>query len=134
MDRRIYLTMPVYWTNVKKTKPSTTHLVGMNWFRNAHHFSQNKVKQLFSDIAKSQFPTDISKISKYEIEYVYYYKSSVSDLMNVVSLTSKIVNDALQEAGIVLNDTVLNCLKETAVVGGLDKLNPRVEIIVTPIA
>ena len=26
-------TMPIYWTDVKKTKKSTTHLIGMNFYR-----------------------------------------------------------------------------------------------------
>jgi hypothetical protein len=52
--------------------------------------------------------------------------------MNVVSLTSKFTNDALQIYGSVVNDNVQYCIKESAIVGGQDKVNPRVEITITP--
>ena len=131
MDRCINLTLPVYWVNEKKTKPSTTHLIGMNFYRNAHHFSQNNMKKFVSTIVKSQLATDIQGATKYKVKYTYFYKSKVSDLMNVVSLSSKILNDALQEAGVVVNDTVAHCIEETAIVGSYDKDNPRVEVEIT---
>ena len=50
--------------------------------------------------------------------------------MNVCSMQSKVLNDALQEAGIVVNDNVQYCVGELAEVGGVDKSNPRCEITI----
>jgi hypothetical protein len=126
----IKLNLPVYYDEVFKTKPTKTHFVGMNMYRNIHYHLKNKIKAHFEWLILDQLlkanPPKI--LGKYEITYTYYYKSSVSDLMNVVSLTSKFTNDALQTYGTVVNDNVQHCVKESAIVGGQDKLNPRVEI------
>jgi Holliday junction resolvase RusA-like endonuclease len=130
----INLTLPVYYEETFKTKPSKTFLLGMNVYRNIHFHLKNKVKVHFERLIVHQLLNlDPPKIvGKYQIEYVYYYKSTVSDLMNVVSLISKFTNDALQNYGAVVNDNVQYCIKESATVGGQDKLNPRVEIKITP--
>jgi hypothetical protein len=130
----INLVLPVYYDETFKTKPSKTHFVGMNMYRNIHFHLKNKIKAHFEWLILDQLlKTNPPKIlGKYEIQYVYYYKSSVSDLMNVVSLTSKFTNDALQIYGSVVNDNVQYCIKESAIVGGQDKVNPRVEITITP--
>ena len=44
---------------------------------------------------------------------------------------SKFLNDTLQELWIVNNDNVQFLTKEVYVVGGLDKIEPRVEIEIT---
>jgi Holliday junction resolvase RusA-like endonuclease len=130
----INLVLPVYYRETFKTKPSKVFLVGMNVYRNIHFHLKNKIKAHFEWLILDQLmKTDPPKIlGKYEITYTYYYKSSVSDLMNIVSLTSKFTNDALQTYGAVVNDNVQYCVKESAIVGGQDKLDPRVEIKITP--
>ncbi|MCI4435679.1 MAG: hypothetical protein JHC33_02560 [Ignisphaera sp.] len=130
----INLTLPVYYEETFKTKPSKTHLVSMNMYRNIHFHLKNKIKCYFEWLIIEQLTKlGACKIAgKYQIEYVYYYKSTVSDLMNVISLISKFTNDALQTYGAVVNDNVQYCIKESAIVGGLDKSNPRVEIRITP--
>jgi len=125
----IKLTLPVYYTQEFKTKKSKTFLVGMNWYRNAFFHAQNTVKQHYHSLITNQLPSD-KTYSEYQVTYTYYYKSKVSDLMNVVSLQSKFLNDALQSAGIVINDNVQYCKREIAVVGSQDKLNPRTEITI----
>lgn len=123
--------VPVYWTNVKKTKPSTTHLLGINWYRNAHHHAQNAAKKDVSKLIEPQLDEHINIPGKYKVLYEYYYRTPSSDLMNVVALTSKIVNDALQEYGVVINDNVQYCIEEVAKVGGMDKDAPRCVVTIT---
>ena len=129
------ITMPVYWTNKKKTKKDTVHLCGMNFFRNAYYHTQNKMKQEISNIvAEKLVKESITPIKgKYKIVYTYHYKSKVSDLMNVGSMMSKIFNDVLQEKGYVINDNVQYCIEETFHVGEKSKDNPHMQVQLYPI-
>lgn len=126
------LTVPVYWTNVKKTKKSTTHLLSMNFYRNAHHSVNHKMKQDIEAIVHKQIP-NVKITGKYRVSYIYHYKNASSDLMNVVALISKFVNDALQQTGVVQDDNVRNLVAEYAVVGEYDKHNPRCEVYIEEI-
>lgn len=120
--------VPVYYTQEFKTKPDKTFLVGNNWYRNAYHHQQNSVKKHFSDIVKGQLTTAEPVSTQYKVTYTLFYKSSVCDLGNVCSMSSKFFLDAIQDLGLVINDNVQYCVKEEYLVGGLDKINPRVEI------
>lgn len=127
------LTIPVYYTQKFKTKNDKTFLVSLNWFRNAHHFEQNKVKAYFHGLIKEQLEnTDLKISDQYKVKYKYYYKNSTSDLANVTPMCSKWLNDVLQEMGIVQNDNVKYLIEETHQVAGQDKLNPRCEIEILP--
>ena len=64
----------------------------------------------------------------YSVLYTYYYKNVVSDLPNAGALASKFFNDTLQTLKLVPNDNVKYLLAEHYIVGGQDKLNPRIEI------
>ena len=126
----VKLILPVYWVNEKKTKPSTTHLLGMNWYRNAHYFAQNAAKKMIQELVELQLEDAEPIKGQYKMTYTYFYKNKSSDLMNVVSLMSKFTNDALQEYGVVFNDNVQYCVKEVALVGEQDVDIPRCEILV----
>lgn len=127
----IKVTLPVYYELVYKTKPNKTLLVGLNMYRNAHFHLQNKVKQHYAAIVTNQVTGSTPIVGRFRVSYTYYYKSSVSDLGNVCSLSSKVLLDALQELNLIQQDNVQYCIEEVYRVGGLDKLNPRVEILLT---
>lgn len=130
----LHIAVPCYYTQEFKTKKSKTFLVGMNWLRVSHHYIQNKVKQDYSDLITPKLVASGFKIKgKYEVAYVYYYKSKVSDLLNVGALMSKYFLDAAQKAGTVEEDNVQYCVKEAFYIGEQDKDNPRVEIYIRPI-
>lgn len=129
----ISLTVPVYYTQQFKTKPDKTFLVSLNWYRNATYFEQNKVKQHFSELISNML-TPFDKLEgQYSATYTYFYKNPTSDLPNVGPMVSKWVNDVLQELDIVSNDNVQFLTEEIYRVGGCDKLNPRVEVTLTPL-
>ena len=132
MPEHVHITLPVYYTQYLKTKPDRTFLVGMNWYRNAHHHIKNKVKTWFTDeILRQLREADAQAIKgHYELAIIYHYKSVVSDLGNVCGLASKHANDAFEKYGLIENDNVKFCKKEAYYVGTADKENPRVEIFV----
>ena len=131
----IHLTIPCYYTQCFKTKTDKTFLVGMNWYRNAHHHIKNEVKTWFTNELLSQLKACNAKPikGKYEVAFNYYYKNPSSDLMNVCGLASKHANDAFEKYGLIENDNVKHCVRECAYVAGQDKENPRVEIFVRAI-
>ena len=122
--------MPVYWTNVKKTKANTTHLTSMSWYRNAFYHAQNALKKDIGAIVRQSLVAANMKplTGQYGVIYTYYYKTKTSDLLNVGALSSKIFNDVLQEEGYVVNDNVQFCMDEHFKVGIQDRDDPRMEI------
>lgn len=106
----------------------------MNWFRNAHRYIQNEVKQEYSAIFTPQLLAHpFSVKGKYEVAYEYYYKNASSDLLNVGALMSKYFLDMAQKAGVVEEDNVKYCVKETFYAKEQDKDNPRMVIYLRPI-
>lgn len=122
--RVIKLELPVYYNTGK-----TTVLFGMNWSRNAHFHILNKSKKHYHKIVADKL-SEFEKIDgKFKVRYVYFYKNSSSDAPNVVSQIEKVFLDAIQEIGLVENDNVKFHTAASWKVGGEDKINPRVEII-----
>ena len=122
--------LPIYYKIEYKTKKDKTVLVGMNYYRNCHYHLKNKMKSHYSDLVRSllsDFTGD--RLTSYRVKYKLFYKTASSDLMNVVSIIDKFVNDAFQEIGLVENDNVKFYKKCFAEVGGQDKDDPRIEII-----
>jgi len=131
MDDYLHITLPVYYIQTFKTKKDKTFLVGMNWLRTAHYYIQNEVKQKYSEVFTPQLAAHPFKvIGKYEVAYEYYYKNKGSDLLNVGALMSKYFLDMAQKAGVVEEDNVQFCVKETFYAKEQDKDNPRMEIFV----
>lgn len=67
------------------------------------------------------------------VSYMLYPSNSSCDLMNVVSVIDKFLNDALQDYGIIVNDNIKFYKHMVAGVKEIDKVNPRIEIIVEEI-
>ena len=126
MSKSILISLPIYLP-IKKNKMT---LIGMNWYRNEHFSTLNKVKKIYKQLIQNQVVTNL-KFTTYNVEAILYYKNARSDLDNSISVILKFVNDALQELDIVTNDNVNNFIEFKGKVGGLDKTNPRLEIIVS---
>ena len=125
------MTLPVYYTHKVKGKDKTI-LVGLNVYERMHHHPLDKMKKhYYALIAKN-----LNKIlirGKIKTEYTYYYKNKQSDAPNVVACIDKMFMDALQLNGVIKEDNVQNYIGSTWVVGGADKLNPRIEVKVVEI-
>ena len=123
--------MPIYWAEKFKTKPDKVHLIGMNFYRNAHHFTQNKLKQELEQNLKESFNESFDTItSTYKVYYTLYYKNPTCDGSNIIALIEKIFLDFIQSIGLVSNDNVKFHLGSEWSIGGIDKTNPRVEITI----
>lgn len=124
------IVLPIYWVNEKVRAKSTTHLVGANFFRNAHFHVKNKMKQDYHELVAREVNSNaVAPVTgEYTLEIDIYYKNVSSDGSNVASLIEKFVLDALQETGTVEQDSVRYHLGTTWKVAGKDKENPRAEV------
>lgn len=116
--------LPIYWTQEYKTKPDKTILVGMNFYRNAHYHSQNKLKQYFHGLVISQLQNHTFEGS-FKLHISIYYKNSNCDGSNISALIEKFALDAFQEAGVVINDNVKYHKGTTWEIVEQDKEDPR---------
>ena len=125
--------LPIYYIQEFKTKANKTHLVGMNLYRNAHHFLQNAMKKHFQELVLEQLPSVEQQLKQFTVDYKVYYKSPVCDGSNIVALIEKFYLDAIKTHGLISDDNVNYHVGSTWVVLGQDKLNPRVEIAIKEI-
>jgi len=123
-SNNIQITLPIYWTQVYKTKPNKTCLVSINWYRNAHYHSQNKMKQDFHELVAKQVG-DFSCEGKFKLAIEIYYKNSNCDGANIAALIEKFVLDALQEEKVIINDNVQYHKGSSWKVVDQDKDHPR---------
>lgn len=128
--KMIKFTLLVYYVQKFKTKKDKVILMSLNWYRNSHYTISNEVKHYYHNLIRDELKDCKASLlnEKYKVEYIYYYKNKNSDMANVCSLIDKFTQDSLQELNIVSNDNVRYCQEVVFKVGGMDKLNPRVEI------
>jgi len=122
------ITLPIYWT----MSSGKTTLVGLSWFRNAHHYQQNKWKQEFTELVGNQLEGVEPIKGQFQLVMDLYYKNSICDASNIIAVVEKVTLDALQEFNIIENDNVKYHLGSCYTVKGQDKTNPRCEITITP--
>lgn len=122
--------LPIYYTQEFKTKANKTSLVGMNLYRNAHHFLQNNMKKHFQDLVIEQLPSVVEVIQQFTVTYKLYYKSPVCDASNIVALIEKFYLDAIKEHGLIIDDNVNYHISSSWQVIAQDKTNPRIEVTI----
>lgn len=125
--------LPIYYIQEFKTKANKTHLVGMNLYRNAHHFLQNAMKKHFQELVLEQLPSVEQQLKQFTVNYKVYYKSPVCDGSNIVALIEKFYLDAIKTHGLISDDNVNYHVGSTWSVAGQDAINPRIEIAIKEI-
>lgn len=102
--------------------------VNLNWYRNAHYRDLTKAKKMFSrqmieQLRGAEIETPV------EITYQVFKPRNVTmDKMNVVSVTSKFLLDALTEYGVWIDDNDNYVKTEAILPTELDRENPRIEV------
>jgi Holliday junction resolvase RusA-like endonuclease len=106
-----------------------TYYLNLNGFRNWNFQLSNQLKKLFKISVTSQIRALVPCTKPVEITFVIYYPSNRAfDLDNIGSVVCKFTNDALVELGVLIDDNYNFVKKVTYVFGGVDKLNPRVDV------
>lgn len=88
----------------RKTTKDKRIPINMNWYRNAQHFESNQVKKQFKALVASQLKDVELEVPVWVKYQVFKPSKRRLDKMNVASVTSKFVLDALSEFGVIPDD------------------------------
>lgn len=133
--------LPFTVTIPRKKKEDKVFALNLNVYRNAHHMTLNQSKVLWKDevkraLDKCSFAWDAPEFlhPPFRFTYTAFPASNRKfDLGNVLSIVDKFTADALQEFGIVPDDSYKIIPELVFRFGCVDKLNPRIELDITSI-
>jgi len=124
---KIDLPLEVYYTKNKK------FILNLNNYRNAHYRILSNAKKIYADnlVNRISYP-------KYEepvvLTYTYYAKSKRRlDVSNPCSIIDKFTCDALVKAEVLEDDSSKQIKQVIYKYGGIDKENPRCELVIKKI-
>ena len=124
---------PLFVMLPRKTKAAKRVSLNMNTYRNLHHRTSNDAKKAYTELVREQL-IDLDIQTPVEITYKVYKASNRRlDKMNVISVVSKFLLDAITEYGCWEDDNDMYVKTETILPTELDRVNPRVEVIIKEI-
>lgn len=107
--------------------------LNLNIYRNAHYQVLNKAKTAFTD----SVITRLKKIpvqEKITLTYTIFLPNKrKADISNIGSIVDKFFSDALVDAGVIPDDNYTYLTHVQFFFGGIDRIDPRVEVTITPI-
>ena len=124
---------PLFVILPRKTKAAKRVSLNMNTYRNLHHRTSNDAKKAYTKLVSEQL-INLEIQTPVEITYKVYKGSNRRlDKMNVISVVSKFLLDAITEYGCWEDDNDIYVKTETILPTELDRVNPRVEVIIKEI-
>lgn len=103
--------------------------LNLNGYRNWHFFLSNQYKKLYKARVYEILGSGFLFEDKVHIEYTYYSPDKRKrDLMNVITVVDKFLQDALVELGYIGTDDTETVVKITSVFGGIDRQNSRIDV------
>ena len=127
--------LPLYVHTTKSETKKGKFILNLNNYRNTHFQKLNKAKVNYKDLVinKINLLSD-TKYKEVELEYTYFAKTRRKiDISNPCSIIDKFVCDALTEAGLWEDDNINTIKKVSYIWGGVDKNNPRCELVIKSI-
>lgn len=115
-----------------RVKRNNTKLesLNLNIYRNANHFTLNRMKKEFKLIFTERYGEfQGPPIGKCTLEYTIFFPSTRrTDLSNVACIVDKFASDCLVELGYIADDSwdILGGVQFLP--GGIDRKNPRAEL------
>lgn len=129
----IKLTCPLYITLPRVKSKDKKIFINLNTYRNLYHYTNNEVKKKYLEIVKIQLEGVIID-TPVEVTYKVYKASRRKlDKMNVISITSKYLMDAITQLECWEDDNDDFIKTETIMPTELDRENPRVEAFIKSI-
>lgn len=119
-----------YYTSIRTNREYWFSL-SMNAYRTANHYhTLNKAKIAYTNLMLP-IVASLPVFNKVKLTYTVYVGSNVkSDVMNWVSVSDKFFQDVLVKAGKLTDDNYTYVPEIIAKFGGVDKKNPRMEILI----
>ena len=111
-----------------------TYHLNLNQYNKWYFQEKNQIKKLFK-VKVAKAIRALKKVTKpCKITYViYFYNKRLFDIDNVGCVLTKFNNDALVELGILTDDNYTMIPELVYKFGGVDKDNPRCEVIIEEI-
>lgn len=119
------LTFPIYYTQVFKTKKDKKLLIGLNNYRNWHHYLSNAIKVYYHELTREKIGKNT--FTKVRMHYKVYVARGGTDGPNIRSIMEKFILDGLVECG-ALKDDSIEFLKGDTSEYFIDKEHPRFEV------
>jgi hypothetical protein len=121
--------MPLFVMLPRKTMPDRKMIINLNNYRNWHSRVSNQVKILYKEAATPKIE-ELRFILPIKLTFTLW-KGSLrkTDRANVLSVTEKFFCDALTECGCIVDDCDEYIRSTRYVTGGIDRDNPRVDIL-----
>lgn len=105
--------------------------LNLNVYRNLHHSLNAECKIKYHEFILPRIK-DLKFTKPIRLELVIYYKTRRrADRSNFLSIVEKFFCDSLVQAGCIPDDNDLFIIDSHYSTGGIDKLNPRAEIIIS---
>ncbi len=124
---------PLHVTIPRKTKKDRRIALNMNVYRNLHHSVNGQAKKLYLELIREQLE-GLHIQTPVEITYkVFKPTKRILDKMNVISVVSKFLLDAITELGCWQDDNDNFVKTETILPTEIDRSNPRVEVTIKEI-
>ena len=131
--KSILIIAPLYIDIERKTMKNKRYYINMNTYRNLHHRVNGMLKKKYLEAVREQLE-GVKIETPCEIIYRVIKPSKRRlDKMNVVSVTSKFLLDAITELGCWEDDSDDFVKKETILPTEYEKDNGRVEILINTI-
>lgn len=125
------ITLPLYVHTTKSETKKGKFILNLNNYRNTYFQKLNKAKVNYSDLIKKMLPK--VKYKTVELEYIYFAATKRKiDVSNPCSVIDKFTCDALTESGLWEDDNINTIKKVSYIWGGVDKENPRCELVIIP--
>lgn len=107
--------------------------MNLNEYRNTHFHVLDDVKKAYVDLVREVCSEKdfVGMASPFSFSYTVYPQTSrAMDLGNVLSVVQKFAEDALVEIGCIPDDNHNVIDSVTYAYGGVDKENPRVDLVI----
>jgi len=122
----IDLPLEVFYSKKKK------FILNLNNYRNAHYRVLSIAKKLYTDNLMPRIEDFGSFSEPVTLTYTYYARSNRRlDISNPCSIIDKFACDALVKAEILEDDSFKQIKEVVYRFGGVDKENPRCELVIT---
>jgi len=132
MKDQVKIIMPLYFMVERKTKDDKKCVINLNQYRNWHYQLSNLLKKKYCEYAWHQLK-DHTFNFEISLKFVLYKeKNYKQDRSNALSIHEKFFCDAMVYAGCIGDDNDKFIESSHYYTGGVDRNNPRVEIIITP--
>lgn len=117
----------------KKLYKFIKFILNLNNYRNLDYISLNTTKIKYKELINPILDTIEPIVDNSELEFIYLYYSKskrLFDISNPCSILDKYICDAIVEKGIIPEDNISIIKKVSYEYAGIDKLNPRVDLII----